>query len=95
MSADLNSGAVNMVGGPVIDALAAKVGAPKELVDQFRPVIVGLIVAGIARMLKQQGGAQKMQDMVDTSTKAVGTTDPAAPVTLARTTVQHHVPATL
>ena len=77
MSADMVGGAVNAVGGPVIDALAAKVGAPKELVNQFKPIIVGLVVAGIARMLKQQGGDKKMQDMIDASTKAVGSTDPA------------------
>jgi Bacterial protein of unknown function (DUF937) len=77
MGADMVGGAVNAVGGPVIDALAAKVGAPKELVNQFKPIIVGLVVAGIARMLKQQGGSKKMQDMIDASTKAVGSTDPA------------------
>ena len=65
MSADMVGGAVNAVGGPVIDALADKVGAPKELVNQFKPIIVGLVVAGIARMLKQQGGSKKMQDMID------------------------------
>jgi hypothetical protein len=77
MSADFIGGAVNAVGGPTIDALAAKVGAPKELVNQFKPVIIGIVIAGVARMLKQQGGNKKMQDMIDASTKAVGTTDPA------------------
>ncbi len=77
MGADLVGGAVNAVGGPVVDALAAKVGAPAEVVNQFKPIIIGLVVAGIARMLKQQGGSKKMQDMIDASTKAVGSTDPA------------------
>jgi hypothetical protein len=66
-----------MVGGPVVDALAAKVGVPASVVNQFKPIIIGLVVAGIARMLKQPGGAAKMQDMIDASGKAVGTTDAA------------------
>jgi hypothetical protein len=77
MGADMVSGAVNAVGGPVVDALAAKVGVPASVVNQFKPIIIGLVVAGIARMLKQQGGAAKMQDMINASSKAVGTTDPA------------------
>jgi hypothetical protein len=77
MGADMIGGAVNAVGGPAVDALAEKVGVPKELVNQFKPVIIGLVVAGIARMLKQPGGASKMQNMIDASTKAVGSADPA------------------
>jgi hypothetical protein len=77
MGADMVGGAVNAVGGPVIDALAAKVGVPANVVNQFKPIIVGLVVAGIARMLKQQGGSKKMQEMIGASTKAVGNTDPA------------------
>jgi hypothetical protein len=66
-----------MVGGPVVDALASKIGVPANVVNQFKPVIIGLVVAGIARMLKQPDGANKMQSMIDASSKAVGTTDPA------------------
>jgi hypothetical protein len=47
------------------------------VVNQFKPIIIGLVVAGIARMLKQPGGAAKMQDMIDVSSKAVGSTNPA------------------
>jgi hypothetical protein len=77
MGADMVTGAVNMVGGPAVDALAAKVGVPASVVNQFKPIIIGLVVAGIARMLKQPGGANKMQGMIDASTQAVGSGDPA------------------
>ena len=77
MAEGLINGVVNSVGGPAVDALADKVGVPKEMINQFKPIIIGLVVAGIARMLKQQGGADKMQKMIDTANGAVGTTDPA------------------
>lgn len=77
MGADMVTGAVNMVGGPIVDALAAKVGVPANVVNQFKPVIVGLVVAGIARLLKQPDGAAKMQNMIDASNRAVGAQDPA------------------
>lgn len=77
MAEMLINGLVNSVGGPAVDALADKVGVSREMVNQFKPIIIGLVVAGIARMLKQQGGAQKMQSMIDTANSAVGSQDPA------------------
>jgi len=77
MSADLVGGIVNMFGGPAIDALANKVGVPAEMLNKFKPVIIGLVVAGIARLLKQPDGATQMQNLIDTSSQSVGTQTPA------------------
>lgn len=71
MNADLIGSAVNMLGGPVIDALARKTGLPVEVVNKIKPLVIGLVVAGIARVLKQPNGADKLQDMVGLSNKAI------------------------
>lgn len=71
MGADIISSLVNMVGGPVIDALAKKTGLPVEMVNKLKPIVVGLVVAGIARVLKQPNGADKLQDMIGLSDKAM------------------------
>lgn len=72
MSADMISGLINSVGGPAVDALAAKVGVPAELVNKFKPILIGLVVAGIARMLKQPGGDDQMQNLINSSSQEVG-----------------------
>jgi hypothetical protein len=77
MSTDFIGSIANMVGGPAIDALANKVGLPAEMVSKFKPVIIGLVVAGIARLLKQPGGATQMQNLIDTSSQSVGAQSPA------------------
>lgn len=77
MSTDFIGSIANMVGGPAIDALAAKVGLPADMVNKFKPVIIGLVVAGIARLLKQPGGATQMQNLIDSSSQSVGAQSPA------------------
>lgn len=77
MSVDIISNLANMVGGPAVDALASKVGLPADMVKQFKPVIIGLVVAGIARILKQPNGADKLQDMIGLSDKAMRGEDAA------------------
>lgn len=71
MSTDIISSIVTMVGSPVIDALASKTGLPVEVVNKLKPMVVGLVVAGIARILKQPGGTEKLQDMIGLSDKAI------------------------
>ena len=63
---------VGSFGGPVLEDLGKRVGLPADVVKQATPLVTGVLVAGVGRLLKQPGGADKVTSMFKSSSDSIG-----------------------
>jgi hypothetical protein len=63
---------VGSFGGPVLEDLGKRIGLPAEVVKQATPLVTGLVVASVGRMLKQPGGADAVTGLFKSAGDLMG-----------------------
>lgn len=75
MAGNMIEGLVDSFGGPVLQDLGNRLGLPADVVKQATPLVTGLVVAGIGRLAKQPGGADKVSDLLQSAGDRMGGRD--------------------
>lgn len=75
MAGNMIESLVNSFGGPVLEDLGKRVGLPTDVVKQATPLVTGLVVTGIARLAKQEGGSQKVGNLLQSAGDRMGGRD--------------------
>ncbi len=70
--ANMIEGLVGSFGGPVLEDLGKRLGLPADVVKQATPMVTGLVVVGVGRLLKQPGGADKVTSLFKSAGDSIG-----------------------
>jgi hypothetical protein len=69
---DMIGGLINSFGGPVLEELGTKLGLPPAVVKQAIPIVIGLVVAAVARKGRTPEGVQELGGLIDSANEQVG-----------------------
>ncbi len=75
MAGNMIEDMVGSFGGPVLQDLGNRLGLPADVVKQATPLVTGLVVAGVGRLLKQEGGADKVTSLFQSASDSIGGSD--------------------